>query len=132
MLKKCYRNALKKKCIKNTEKCRKWISNRDPFWDHFWPSGRPLLSQACLWSQNDSQGSPKSPRNRFLLHLVRFCSFHAGYFSLICLRFFVSLNPDLQNPGHKFKLFGVTSRIISALRSALHGTVAGRPYYTHS
>ena len=63
--------------------------------------------------------------------LVRFVddfSCHMSYFLLVCLdSFLVTSNHIFQNSLYKFKLFKVVSRVIGELRSALHGTVAGRP-----
>ena len=93
----------------------------------------------ALGSQHGSQGSPQehpgpvqaSIFTDFGSILVRFVddfSCHMSYFLLVCLdSFLVTSNHIFQNSLYKFKLFWVVSRVISELRSALHGTVAGRP-----
>ena len=129
----------RKNVSKNIEKCRKWTPKWGPILGHIlaiWPlfavPGRP-------WEPKRFPRPPQEPPGPVQASIftdfgsilsVFFDDFscHVDYFLLVCLVFFlVTLNPILQNLGHKFKLFGVASRVISALRSALRGTVSGRP-----
>ena len=112
------------------------------FGTHFGHLAPLCCPRQALGAKMTPKASPRVPGtspslnfHRFLMDfgwiLGGFCddvSCHVGYLLLVCqVSFLVALKPILQSPSHKFKLFGVASRVISALRSALHGTVAGRP-----
>ena len=121
------------------QKMSKNIKNRPQMGTHvrtiFCHPASFLLSQAPLGA-NMAPKAPPGPVQASIFTdfgsiLVRFAddfSCHMSYFLLVCLdSFLLTSNHIFQNSLYKFKLFWVVNRVIGELRSALHGTVAGRP-----
>ena len=134
ILKNSYQNGVSKTERKHISKNIEKMSKMDPqmgthFGTHFGHLAPLCCPRQALGAKMTPKASPRVPGtspslnfHRFSMDLNRFCDdfpCHVGYFLLVCLiSFLITLKPILQNPSHKFKLFGVASRVISALWSA--------------